>query len=161
MPGQGFSRKASTAILCTFLACMTNVVFLEHIIKIDSSAGTLVTFCQFTFVSIAGCLTWWQFGKRTNQVPMKRHLVLVALFWSVNFANNLAFKFSIPMTLHTIFRSGSLASNMFMGVMLMKKSYRTDKYRGWFWKVVYWGGRKFGFLVEKYILRYSGPFNVR
>ena len=71
---------------------------------------------------------------------MKRHLVLVALFWSVNFANNLAFKFSIPMTLHTIFRSGSLASNMFMGVMLMKKSYRTDKYRGWFWKVVYWGG---------------------
>jgi len=128
MPGEGFSRKASTAILCTFLACMTNVVFLEHIIKIDPTAGTLVTFCQFTFVSIAGCLTWWQFGKRTNQVPMKRHLVLVALFWSVNFANNLAFKFSIPMTLHTIFRSGSLASNMFMGVILMKKSYRTDKY---------------------------------
>lgn len=128
MPGQTFSRKASIAILCTFAACMTNVVFLEHLIKIDPSAGTLVTFSNFSFVSIMGAFTWWQFGKNTNQVPMKWHLILVALFWSVNYTNNLAFKYSIPMTLHTIFRSGSLASNMLMGVILMKKSYRVDKY---------------------------------
>merc|ERR1719219_2404486 len=32
------------------------------------------------------------------------------------------------MTLHTIFRSGSLVSNMLMGVAVMGKSYRTDKY---------------------------------
>merc|ERR1711881_169746 len=125
---QSFSKKATIAILCTFAFCMTNVVFLEHIVKLDPSAGNLVTFTQFLFASSVGSFTWWQFGRRKNRVPIKWHLITVVLFWSVNFTNNLAFKYSIPMTLHTIFRSGSLVSNMLLGVLLMKKRYRVDKY---------------------------------
>jgi len=125
---QSFSKKATIAILCTFAFCMTNVIFLEHIVKLDPSAGNLVTFTQFLFASSVGSFTWWQFGRRKNQVPIKWHLLTVVLFWSVNFTNNLAFKYSIPMTLHTIFRSGSLVSNMLLGVLLMKKRYRVDKY---------------------------------
>ena len=123
-----FPQKASKYIMLTLGCCMLNVLFLEYIIKSDPGAGNLITFCQFAFISFMGIFTWWQFGKRSNQVPMKYHLVTVILFWSVNFCNNLAFKYSIPMTLHTIFRSGSLVTNMLLGMIIVGKRYSFQKY---------------------------------
>lgn len=127
-PERSFPVNATKTIAATLAACMLNVIFLEYIIKSDPAAGTLVTFSQFSFVSLTGAITWWQFGKNTNQVPMKYHILTVILFWSVNFCNNLAFKYSIPMTLHTIFRSGSLVTNMLLGMLLAGKRYPFSKY---------------------------------
>lgn len=50
------------------------------------------------------------------------------MFFVANVFNNYAFDFNIPMPLHMIFRAGSLIANMIMGIILLKKSYRLDKY---------------------------------
>ena len=115
-------------IFSVFATCMLNNVFLEKLVKIDKSIGALVTFGQFVFVSFVGAFTWWGFGKRKNKVPMKYHLLTVLMFWSIQVTNNLAFNYHIPMPLHTIFRSGSLVTNMLLGVLIMKKSYSVKKY---------------------------------
>merc|ERR1712151_966098 len=81
---RSFPKKATKAIGITIFACMVNVIFLEYIIKIDKSAGTLITFMQFLFISVSGAFTWWKFGKNKNKVPMRWHILTVILFWSVN-----------------------------------------------------------------------------
>jgi len=118
--------SVALAIFLVFLGCGANVFFLEHLIKIDSSSGHLITFGQFLFISLERlCHFRYSDGFK---IPLSRHLLLVALFVSVSVINNWSFSFSIPLTLHIVFRAGSLVSNCALSRILLKKKFSTTKY---------------------------------
>lgn len=120
--------RATIAVLCVFLGCCSNVVFLELLVKDDPGCGNLITFAQFLFISIEGFLFTSKCGNVKPHIGVKDYLVLVTMFFITNVCNNYAFDFNIPMTLHMIFRAGSLIANMIMGVIVLKKRYIFSKY---------------------------------
>ncbi|CAE6422571.1 unnamed protein product [Rhizoctonia solani] len=60
------------------------------------------------------------------RIPLSRWLVQVVLFLVTSLLNNAAFKYSIPMAVHIIFRSGGLVVNLLLGLALGKKYTRTQ-----------------------------------
>jgi len=122
------NSKASFAIFTVLLGCMLNNVFLEYIIKLEPGAGHLITFLQFVFVALHGVIFTSKFGTVKPKIPLREYLILVTFFFITSVVNNWAFAFNIPVPLHFIFRAGSLIANMVMGVFILKKKYRWDKY---------------------------------
>lgn len=120
--------RATIAILCVFLGCCSNVVFLELLVKDDPGSGNLITFSQFLFISIEGFLFTSKCGTIKPNVGIKDYFILVTMFFIANVCNNYAFDFNIPMPLHMIFRAGSLIANMIMGIIILKKQYIFSKY---------------------------------
>lgn len=114
------------AIFFVFLGCGANVFFLEHLIKIDSSSGHLITFAQFLFIASERFLHF-KWTEALN-IPFSRHLLLVGLFVSVSVINNWTFSFAIPLTLHIVFRAGSLVTNCLLSRVLLKKQFSYTKY---------------------------------
>ncbi|CCO27553.1 UDP-xylose and UDP-N-acetylglucosamine transporter AltName: Full=Solute carrier family 35 member B4 [Rhizoctonia solani AG-1 IB] len=55
------------------------------------------------------------------RIPLSRWIVQVVLFLITSLLNNAAFKYSIPMAVHIIFRSGGLVVNLLLGLALGKK----------------------------------------
>ncbi|KAL7743926.1 hypothetical protein ACLKA6_003148 [Drosophila palustris] len=123
-----FNLKAFLAMICVFLGCCSNVVFLELIIKIDPGAGNLITFLQFLFIALEGLIFTSKFFTVKPKIAMRDYVMLVVLFFGANVCNNYAFNFNIAMPLHMIFRSGSLMANMIMGIILLKKRYNLRQY---------------------------------
>ena len=120
--------RATVAILCVFLGCCSNVVFLELLVKDDPGSGNLITFAQFLFISIEGFLFTSKCGTVKPNIGIKDYFILVTMFFIANVCNNYAFDFNIPMPLHMIFRAGSLIANMIMGIIILKKRYVFSKY---------------------------------
>ncbi|XP_043604014.1 UDP-xylose and UDP-N-acetylglucosamine transporter [Bombus pyrosoma] len=120
--------RATIAILCVFLGCCSNVVFLELLVKDDPGSGNLITFAQFLFISIEGFLFTSKCGTVKPNIGIKDYFILVTMFFVANVCNNYAFDFNIPMPLHMIFRAGSLIANMIMGIIILKKRYVFSKY---------------------------------
>lgn len=120
--------RATIAILCVFLGCCSNVVFLELLVKDDPGSGNLITFAQFLFISIEGFLFTSKCGSVKPNIGIKDYFILVTMFFIANVCNNYAFDFNIPMPLHMIFRAGSLIANMIMGIIILKKRYVFSKY---------------------------------
>ncbi|XP_006618624.1 UDP-xylose and UDP-N-acetylglucosamine transporter [Apis laboriosa] len=120
--------RATIAILCVFLGCCSNVVFLELLVKDDPGSGNLITFSQFLFISIEGFLFTSKCGTIKPNIGIKDYFILVTMFFVANVCNNYAFDFNIPMPLHMIFRAGSLIANMIMGIIILKKKYIFSKY---------------------------------
>ncbi|CAL7948766.1 unnamed protein product [Xylocopa violacea] len=120
--------RAIIAILCVFLGCCSNVVFLELLVKDDPGSGNLITFSQFLFISIEGFLFTSKCGTVKPNIGIKDYFILVTMFFITNVCNNYAFDFNIPMPLHMIFRAGSLIANMIMGIVILKKKYAFSKY---------------------------------
>ncbi|XP_003493394.1 UDP-xylose and UDP-N-acetylglucosamine transporter [Bombus vosnesenskii] len=120
--------RATIAILCVFLGCCSNVVFLELLVKDDPGSGNLITFAQFLFISIEGFLFTSKCGTIKPNIGIKDYFILVTMFFVANVCNNYAFDFNIPMPLHMIFRAGSLIANMIMGIIILKKRYVFSKY---------------------------------
>ncbi|KAG9099687.1 golgi uridine diphosphate-N- acetylglucosamine transporter [Ceratobasidium sp. 370] len=58
---------------------------------------------------------------RPLQVPLSHWIVQVVLFLVTSLLNNAAFKYSIPMAVHIIFRSGGLVVNLLLGLVLGKR----------------------------------------
>ncbi|KAM8719642.1 hypothetical protein ACLKA7_005814 [Drosophila subpalustris] len=123
-----FNLKAVLAMICVFLGCCSNVVFLELIIQIDPGAGNLITFLQFLFIALEGLIFTSKFFTVKPKIAMRDYVMLVVLFFGANVCNNYAFNFNIAMPLHMIFRSGSLMANMIMGIILLKKRYNLRQY---------------------------------
>jgi len=114
------------AIFLVFLGCGANVFFLEHLIKIDSTSGHLITCGQFFLISTKQLL---QFDFRNGfKIPFSRHMLIVALFVSISVINNWAFSFAIPLTLHIVFRAGSLVTNCLLSRLILNKQFSTYKY---------------------------------
>ncbi|KAH8265171.1 hypothetical protein KR044_011598, partial [Drosophila immigrans] len=122
------NMKALLAMICVFIGCCSNVVFLELIIQIDPGAGNLITFLQFLFIALEGLIFTSKFFTVKPKIALKDYVVLVVLFFGANVCNNYAFNFNIAMPLHMIFRSGSLMANMIMGIILLKKRYNLRQY---------------------------------
>ncbi|KAG6010191.1 hypothetical protein E4U21_007668 [Claviceps maximensis] len=109
-----------------FGGCCSNVYALETIIKFEPSSGTLLTFVQFSFVAITGYVS--QFDKSRPpffiapaRVPLKRWLVNIVLFFSINVLNNHAFSYDISVPVHIILRSGGSITTMIAGYLYGKK----------------------------------------
>ncbi|XP_025195221.1 UDP-xylose and UDP-N-acetylglucosamine transporter [Melanaphis sacchari] len=116
------------AIGSTFFGCMSNVVFLELLVKEDPGIGNLITFSQFFLIALHGFIFTAKCGTKKPSISVKGYMILVAMFFITNVLNNYAFDLNIAMPLHMIFRAGSLIANMIMGVIILKKKYTLDKF---------------------------------
>ncbi|CAH1724485.1 UDP-xylose and UDP-N-acetylglucosamine transporter [Aphis gossypii] len=116
------------AIGSTFFGCMSNVVFLELLVKEDPGIGNLITFSQFFLIALHGFIFTAKCGTKKPSISVKGYMILVAMFFVTNVLNNYAFDLNIAMPLHMIFRAGSLIANMVMGVIILKKKYTLDKF---------------------------------
>ncbi|KAG5985229.1 hypothetical protein E4U55_000052 [Claviceps digitariae] len=117
---------ASLVLSLIFGGCCSNVYALETIIKFEPSSGTLLTFVQFSFVAITGYIS--QFDKSRPpffiapaRVPLKRWLVNIVLFFTINVLNNHAFSYDISVPVHIILRSGGSITTMIAGYLYGKK----------------------------------------
>lgn len=117
---------ASVMLGLIFGGCCSNVYALEAIIKFEPRSGTLLTFVQFLFVAITGYIS--QFDKSRPpffvaeaKVPLRRWLVNIVLFFSINVLNNHAFSYDISVPVHIILRSGGSITTMVAGYFYGKK----------------------------------------
>lgn len=115
-------------IALVFVGCCTNVIFLELIVSEEPGAGNIITFMQFLFIATEGLALTTKFLTVKSVIPLKNYILMVTMFFVVQVINNMAFNFNIPMTLHIIFRAGSLIASLILGKIIMKKSYMTSKY---------------------------------
>ena len=120
--------RVALAVIFAFLGCGINQVVLELLVKDNPHGGNLVTFCQFFFIAIEGIIFTSKFGKEPRKISIKAYFIMTVMFFVVSIFNNLAFSFKIPMPLHMIFRSGTLITNMIMGIVILKKEYPLYKY---------------------------------
>ncbi|KAK0717046.1 UAA transporter family-domain-containing protein [Lasiosphaeria miniovina] len=109
-----------------FGGCCSNVFALESIIKVEPASGTLLTFVQFLFVALIGLPS--QFDRtrppyylKPNRVPIRRWLVNIVLFFSINVLNNHAFSYDISVPVHIILRSGGSITTMIAGSLYGKR----------------------------------------
>lgn len=94
--------------------------------RVEPSSGTLLTFVQFLFVAVTGYVS--QFDEthpplfiRPNKVPIKRWLINIVLFFSINTLNNHAFSYDISVPVHIILRSGGSITTMIAGSLWGKR----------------------------------------
>ncbi|KAL7785143.1 UAA transporter [Trichoderma ceciliae] len=118
-----FATAVMTVLI--FGGCCSNVYALEAIINFEPTNGTLVTFVQFLFIAITGYVA--QFDKARppffltpNVVPLRRWLVNILLFFSINVLNNHAFSYNISVPVHIILRSGGSITTMAAGYLCGK-----------------------------------------
>ncbi|XP_042878767.1 UDP-xylose and UDP-N-acetylglucosamine transporter-like [Penaeus japonicus] len=119
---------AAIPILLVFVGCCSNVIFLELLVKDEPACGTILTFAQFLFIAVEGFVVTMDWGRKKNAIPVKEYLLLMAMFFTVNVTNNMAFGYKISMPLHIIFRSGGLIASLVMGVLVLGRSYALSKY---------------------------------
>lgn len=94
--------------------------------RVEPSSGTLLTFVQFLFVAVTGYLSQFDETKpplflRPNKVPIKRWLINIVLFFSINTLNNHAFSYDISVPVHIILRSGGSITTMIAGSLWGKR----------------------------------------
>ena len=104
----------------TVCSCCSNVALLEILIREIPGCGNVITFFQFLFIAIEGFIFTTKFGTVKPVVPIKNYIVLVVLFFAASVSNNYALNFDISMPLHMIFKSGSLVTNMLLGMLILK-----------------------------------------
>lgn len=109
-----------------FGGCCSNVFALESIIKVERDSGLLLTFVQFLFVAVTGLPSQFDrtrppFFLKPNKVPIRRWLVNIVLFFSINTLNNHAFSYDISVPVHIILRSGGSITTMIAGSLYGKK----------------------------------------
>ncbi|KAF3909081.1 hypothetical protein ABW21_db0203671 [Orbilia brochopaga] len=108
-----------------FGGCCSNVFALEVIIKEAPDAGHLITLAQFLLVSIEGFIAHIDFNSpiliKPNQIPIKRWLGAIVLFFAVSVMNNWAFNYNISVPIHIILRSGGSITTMLIGACMGKR----------------------------------------
>ncbi|KAI1350177.1 UAA transporter family-domain-containing protein [Xylaria sp. FL0043] len=109
-----------------FGGCCSNVFALEAIVKVEPASGTLLTFVQFLFVAVTGYISQFDatrppFFLRPNRVPIRRWLINIVLFFSINLLNNHAFSYDISVPVHIILRSGGSITTIVAGSLYGKR----------------------------------------
>ncbi|KAL5606164.1 uncharacterized protein BROUX77_003357 [Berkeleyomyces rouxiae] len=137
----GHPRPSAVAVVADFVAssvsvlvimafifggCCSNVYALESIIKVEPASGTLLTFVQFLFVAVTGYVSQFDaarppFFLTPNTVPIRRWLVNIVLFFSINVMNNHAFSYDISVPVHIILRSGGSITTIAAGYLWGKR----------------------------------------
>jgi len=126
--GTASALQIGFAVCSTLLACCSNVVLLEAILKYSKGAGTLVTLLQFLFISSIGFIFTAKLGSKKPDVPVLEYMKIVLLFFGSSLSANAALAYNISMPLQMIFKSGSLLANMILSVLVLKRSYTWQKY---------------------------------
>lgn len=85
-----------------------------------------MTFVQFLFVATIGLPSQFDpkrppFFLKPNKVPIRRWLINIVLFFSINVLNNHAFSYDISVPVHIILRSGGSITTMLAGSLYGKK----------------------------------------
>jgi len=86
----------------------------------------LLTLVQFIFVSLVGLPSHFDssrppFFLKKNRVPIRRWIVNIVLFFSINALNNHAFSYDISVPVHIILRSGGSITTMIAGSLYGKR----------------------------------------
>ncbi|KAK9417171.1 hypothetical protein SUNI508_08975 [Seiridium unicorne] len=94
--------------------------------RVEPASGTLLTFVQFLFVAITGYISQFDSSRppffiAPNKVPIRRWLINIVLFFSINVLNNHAFSYDISVPVHIILRSGGSITTMIAGSLWGKK----------------------------------------
>ncbi|KAH9967365.1 UAA transporter [Russula dissimulans] len=134
----GALMDCSLMLLLVFGGCCSNVWAYEELLRTEPGVGPALTFSQMLFISAQQLpsfltLTWDtsrrrrfpfpRLGLKPRQVPITVWLLQVVTFASGTLLNNLAFAFSVPLTLQIVFRSAGLAVSMLLGRFFMGKRY--------------------------------------
>lgn len=90
------------------------------------SQGTLLTFVQFIFVAVTGYISQFDqtrppFYLRPNHVPIRRWMINILLFFTINVLNNHAFSYNISVPIHIILRSGGSITTLAAGYVWGKR----------------------------------------
>jgi len=109
-----------------FGGCCSNVFALEAIVKVEPDSGTLLTFVQFLFVASTGYISQFDrnrppFFLKPNRVPLRRWLINILLFFTINVLNNHAFSYNISVPIHIILRSGGSITTLIAGYIWGKR----------------------------------------
>lgn len=85
-----------------------------------------MTFVQFLFVAVTGYVSQFDskrppFFLTPNRVPIRRWLINIVLFFSINVLNNHAFSYDISVPVHIILRSGGSITTMIAGSLWGKR----------------------------------------
>ncbi|POS84699.1 UAA-domain-containing protein, partial [Erysiphe pulchra] len=103
-----------------FGGCCSNVFALEAIVKVEPESGTLLTFVQFLFVALTGYISQFDWNNppffiKPNNVPIRRWVFNIVLFFTINVLNNHAFSYNISVPIHIILRSGGSITTLLAG----------------------------------------------
>ncbi|KAJ5038923.1 uncharacterized protein L3040_006601 [Drepanopeziza brunnea f. sp. 'multigermtubi'] len=109
-----------------FGGCCSNVFALEAIVKVEPDSGTLLTFVQFLFVATTGYFSQFDrtrppFFLKPNHVPIRRWIINILLFFTINVLNNHAFSYNISVPIHIILRSGGSITTIAAGYLWGKR----------------------------------------
>jgi len=81
---------------------------------------------QFIFVATTGYISQFDikrppFFLRQNKVPIRRWLINITLFFTINVLNNHAFSYNISIPIHIILRSGGSITTLAAGYLFGKR----------------------------------------
>ncbi|XP_061186334.1 UDP-xylose and UDP-N-acetylglucosamine transporter-like [Saccostrea echinata] len=116
------------AIAFVFIGCCSNMIFLEYLISAFPTAGNLITFSQFLFISCEGLITTSKFFTVIPKIPLRQYVGMVVYFFLVQVANNASYMFRVSVPLQMIFRAGSMIPSLVLGVLILKRKYSRAKY---------------------------------
>lgn len=85
-----------------------------------------MTFVQFIFVATTGYFSQFDrtrppFFLTPNHVPIKRWMINILLFFTINVLNNHAFSYNISVPIHIILRSGGSITTLIAGYIWGKR----------------------------------------
>lgn len=85
-----------------------------------------MTFVQFIFVASTGYVSQFDrnrppFFLKPNRVPIRRWLINILLFFTINVLNNHAFSYNISVPIHIILRSGGSITTLIAGYIWGKR----------------------------------------
>jgi UDP-xylose/UDP-N-acetylglucosamine transporter B4 len=85
-----------------------------------------LTFVQFLFVATTGYISQFDRNRpphflKPNKVPIRRWLINILLFFTINVLNNHAFSYNISVPIHIILRSGGSITTLAAGYLWGKR----------------------------------------
>lgn len=115
------------AVLFIFGGCCSNVITFEALLE-NRTSGSLITFCQFLFVSLVGIPNFVHLKKddisfKRLRIPLRSHLVAVVLFFISSTTNNIGLQYNISVPLHIVFRCSGTIITMTICWLFANKKY--------------------------------------
>ncbi|PQE24755.1 UDP-N-acetylglucosamine transporter YEA4 protein [Rutstroemia sp. NJR-2017a BVV2] len=94
--------------------------------RVEPDSGTLMTFVQFLFVAVTGYISQFDQSRpplflQPNRVPIRRWIINIVLFFTINVLNNHAFSYNISVPMHIILRSGGSITTLAAGYIWGKR----------------------------------------
>mmetsp|Transcript_12848 Transcript_12848/g.30113 ORF Transcript_12848/g.30113 Transcript_12848/m.30113 type:complete len:354 (+) Transcript_12848:95-1156(+) len=109
-----------------FGGCMSSMVFMEYVLKVDDHAGNLLNATEFVFVLLQSIPGRIDFGSR-RFTPLlaswTSHLQHAFLWVTMSTLANVVFAFNITVPIHTLFRSCNVIASVALGWMAFEQRY--------------------------------------